>query len=222
MKRAVFTPGGLFAILAGLTFTRMEKPKKIKPPPIGFLIRELRIRGRLTAREISKRVGIDPRLLNSIEKGRIRNPSIDRLSEIAQALGMSLTHLIMLYEGKKIANFSKGSSTGEFVMNFEKKGVKLVSYTPPIREMFCGKMILGGKKKLDQAKFTMPATIFVQVILGKIIVEYQDEEVILGEGKNLLINGEHGFCFLNPTHRDASILFFSAPAPWGQPFLRPE
>lgn len=199
----------------------MKKQKNTNLPPIGFLIRELRKKNRLTARALAKRVGIDPRLLNTIEKGRIRNPSIDRLSEIASALEISLTHLIMLYEGKKAPNLSKGSSSGEFTFNFEKKGVKLISYTAPIREMFCGKMILTGKKRYEQAKFATSAIIFIQVILGKVVVEYQEEEIVLGEGKNLLLSSERGFCFFNPTQRDASMLFFSSPALWGQSFFRP-
>lgn len=198
----------------------MNKHKNAKLPPIGFLIRDLRLKNRLTARALAKRVGIDPRLLNTIEKARIRNPSIDRLSEIASALGISLTHLIMLYEGKKASNLSKGSSSGELVLNFEKKGVKLISYTAPIREMFCGKMILSGKRKYEQTKLSVPTIIFIQVILGKVAAQYQEDEIVLGEGKNLLLNSEHGFCLSNPTQRDVSMLFFTAPALWGQSFFR--
>lgn len=195
----------------------MKKNKTFQP--IGFLIREIRLKQRRKARDVAKQIGIDPRALNAIEKGRIRNPSIDRLAEISDALGMSLTQLLTLYEGKKPGRFVEGSSIGEFAMNYGKKGFKLISYTPPLREMFCGKMILGGKKQIDSTKFSLSVVVFIQMIVGKITVTYQDQEITLKEGKTLLLNGAYDFNFYNPTQRDASFLFFTSPAPWGQAFL---
>ena len=200
----------------------MKTNKAFKFQPIGFLIREIRLRQRRKARDVAKRIGIDPRALNAIEKGRIRNPSLDRLAEISDALGMSLTQLLTLYEGKKPGRFAEGNSIGEFTMNYGKKGFRLISYTPPIREMFCWKMILSGKKQIDPAKFSLPVMIFIQIIIGKLIVTYQDREIVLKEGKTLLLNGAFDFGFYNPTQRDTSFLFFTSPAPWGQAFLEHE
>ncbi|GEM_PF-1340259 len=200
----------------------MKSHKTYKFQPIGFLIREIRLKQRRKARDVAKQVGIDPRALNAIEKGRIRNPSIDRLAEISNALGMNVTQLLMLYEGKKPGRFMEGSSIGEFTMNCGKKGFRLVSYTPPIREMFCGKMMLGGKKQIDPTKFSISVTIFIQMLIGRLIVTYQDREITLKEGKTLLLNGAYDFSFYNPTQRETSFLFFTSPAPWGQAFLERE
>jgi transcriptional regulator with XRE-family HTH domain len=102
----------------------MKTNKAFKFQPIGFLIREIRLRQRRKARDVAKQIGIDPRALNAIEKGRIRNPSIDRLAEIADALGMSLTQLLTLYEGKKPGRFAEGNSIGEFTMSYGKNGFR--------------------------------------------------------------------------------------------------
>lgn len=190
-----------------------------KLEPVGKIIREIRLSKRMTARALSERIGIDPRLLNAIEMGRIRSPSLERLSDIAGALGISLPELLAQYEGKKPGNYVESSSSGEFVMDFSRKGFKLISYTPPIPEMFCGKIILDGKKKIDSTKFSMRVLIFIQVIIGKLLVNYQGEDHLLKEGRTLLLNGRFEFGLQNPTMKGTSFLFFTSPAPWGESFL---
>lgn len=199
-----------------------EKPlEKSRRDYIGRIIREIRMKQGMTARELARRVGVDPRLINAIEMGRIRNPSLDRLSDIATAIGLNLSQLLTKYETRKPGNFSEGGAQGEFMMDFPNKGFRLISYTVPIKEMFCGKMILDGKKSVDKTKFPMAVLIFIQVIIGKMIVNYQGDDMTFKEGQSFLLNGRYEFAISNPAARATSFLLVTTPAPWGQSFFQP-
>lgn len=146
-------------------------------------------------------------------------PSMERIADLAYALGLDLSRLFAQYCGRRPEQVSQGSASGEFVMDFGKKGFKLISYTVPVREMFCGKMTLSGKKRVDTDKFSLPVMVFIQVLIGKLAVEYQDKAISLREGGTLLLNGANGFTFQNLSQRETSLLFFTSPAPWGQSFF---
>ena len=202
---------------------KQKKPgrKKLQTTstPIGNLIRELRLKQNITARKLAASVGTDPRIINAIEMGRIQNPSLDRLRAIAKALGLTLVELLAKYEMQKPGHWMESSSSGEFVMDFGHQGFKLISYTRPVREMFCGKIILKGRRKIDTTKFQLPVLVFIQVLIGKLSLTYYGEERLLREGRTLLLNGHYEFGIRNPSDRDAAFLFFTSPAPWGEAFL---
>ena len=189
-------------------------------PHIGKLIRELRLGQRISARELARRLHIDARTLNAVEKGRIVSPSIERLHAFASGLGLSLGQLFAMYETQNGGRLMDANPQGAFVVNVPKRGFKLFSYTPPVREIFCGKMILGGRKKLENTKFSFPVTIFIQLIIGRVILNYPPSERVLKEGEAVLFDGRYAFTLVNPAARDASFLFFTAPAPWGESFFR--
>jgi len=174
----------------------------------------------MTAKHLATKIGIDPRTLNAIEMGRIRNPSIDRLRALAGGLNLSLTQLLDRYESDSPENFIQGSPAGIFTMDFGAKGYKFISYTPPISEMFCGKLVLKGKRRFEPLQFRDASLIFIQIIYGKLLVTCNGSERPLREGETLLFNGGNSFKFSNPLVRDTSILFIATPTPWGRSFYQ--
>lgn len=60
---------------------------------LGRRIREVRLERGLTQEELAHRAELDYSYLNQIENGR-RNPSLDAINGIAQALGVPVRELI--------------------------------------------------------------------------------------------------------------------------------
>jgi len=187
---------------------------------IGNHIKALRQMQKISANAFAKKVGIDAQALNAIESGRTKNPSLERIQTIAKALGLTRAELFLSYDNPKPAGFQKANPPGEFVMSFGKRGFKVISYTPPLSEMFCGKLILYSKSMMDETGFLLPVMIFIQVIIGKVNVTWMGNEHLLREGRIAYFDGRYSFKISNTTHRDASLLFFTSPAPWGQSFLK--
>ena len=63
---------------------------------IGNVIRELRLKDNLTIAEVAAQAGISRGMVSKIENGQV-STSLETLSKIAQALGVSLAHLFRHY-----------------------------------------------------------------------------------------------------------------------------
>ena len=138
--------------------TQKDKPKKTKtalPLDIGQAVRRLREEKGLSGAELCRRgKGIDPKTLTALEKGRIRNPSMVTLEALAKGFGMSVSDLFRRAEFDQRDYFSLGSQKGLYKIDLPSQGIQLISFTPLIEELFCGKMILEGQKQFDQKLFS--------------------------------------------------------------------
>ena len=140
---------------------RMEEGEEIA---LGPTIRHLREKEGLGGVELCRRSGgMDPRTLNAIEKGRIRNPSVECLKRIARGLGCLVSDLFTQAEMGLDRNYHQGTPKGVFQIEFPKWGVKVVSATPPIPEFFCGKLILGPQRKVPGELLNRPSPLFLEV-----------------------------------------------------------
>ena len=194
-------------------------PKKPAQPAqndlwdIGGLVRTLREEKKLSGAELCRQAGgMDPKLLNALEKGRIKNPSIQTLSKLAGVLTVSLADFFTTASARREEAFSTGSQRGNFSMEFAAYGARLVSFTPFIKEFFCGKIFLGSKKKFDQKMLKHPSPQFISVILGQALIQVGDKTVHLKEGQNVYFNGALKHSVTNPLQREAVMMFVTAPS----------
>ena len=180
---------------------------------LGRKIREMREKAGMTGAELCRRSGgMDPRTPNAIEKGRIRTPSIDTLQSLAGGLGCLVRDLFTQAELEVAQNYHRGSSKGLFQIDFPKSGVKLISLIPAIPHFFCGKMILAAKGKMEGQLPVHSCPIFIEVIMGKIEVLIETENLILKEGDTLLFNGGMEHKIHNPFNRESVLWMVTAPS----------
>jgi len=199
--------------------TKEKLPQKPARPvleetwALGPLIRALREEKKISGAELCRQAGgLDPRLLNALEKGRIKNPSIQTLSRIARVLTVTLADFFTIAEARREDAFATGSQRGHFTMEFPAFGARMVSFTPFIKEFFCGKIFLGAKKKFDQKMLKHPRPQFISVMLGQFIVQAGDKKVHLREGQNLFFNGALSHTITNPLHRESVLMLMTAPS----------
>lgn len=180
---------------------------------IGPLIRTLRQEKKMSGAELCRQAGgLDPRLLNALEKGRIKNPNLRTLSRIARVLTMTLADFFAIAEVRREDAFSVGSQRGHFAMEFPAFGARVVSFTPFIKDFFCGKIFLSAKKKFDRTMLQHPQPQFVSVMLGEFVIQAGDQKVHLNEGQNLFFNGALNHTVMNPLHRESVLMLMTAPS----------
>ncbi len=176
-------------------------------------IRRLRRERSLSGVELCRRSqDLDPRTLTAIEKGRIKNPSVKTLQSIARGLGVTISEIFRRSEMSIDRHFYLGSQKGNFQIDFPWRGVKAVSFTPFMKDFFCGKLILTAQKRFDETILNHPLPLFVSMLVGRIEVEIEGKKLNLKEGDNLFFNGILRHSFYNPLRREAVLLLVTAPS----------
>ncbi len=180
---------------------------------MGRIIRRLREeRGLSGARLCERALDLDPRTLTALEKGRIKNPSIHTLQSLARGFGVPVSDLFRRGEMEIDRYFQLGNQKGAYQIDFPKWGVKVVSFTPFIRDFFCGKFIFGPKKKLDETLLKHPLPLYVSSLVGRFDVIMEDKKFALREGDNLFFNGALRHTFMNALQRESVLLVMTAPS----------
>ena len=176
-------------------------------------VRTLRMAKGLTGVELCRRAeDLDPKTLGAVEKGRIKNPSIKTLLSISRGLGIAVADLFKKAEVDLDRSISLGSQKGAFQMDFPHQGVKIVSFTPFVRQFFCGKLILSPKKKLNHTLLKHPLPFYITTLIGRFEIQIEDKQISLKEGENIFFNGALSHSFYNPLQRESVLLMVTAPS----------
>ncbi|MFZ5802947.1 MAG: helix-turn-helix domain-containing protein [Candidatus Omnitrophota bacterium] len=182
-------------------------------PDIPRLVKTLRLEAGWSGAELCRRTGdLDPKTLTALEKGRIKNPTLKTLSSLARGFGLSVGDLFRHAEIDFEKNFKRGSQQGAFQVYFPKSGVRVVSFTPLLREFFCGKVILPPRTVIPETLVEHFFPVFVSVLLGNVRVTVQDKQEILKEGENLFFNASFRHGFSNPLRKEAVFMLMTAPS----------
>jgi len=180
---------------------------------LGAKVRDLRMRKGLSGVELCRRAGnLDPKTLTAVEKGRIKNPSVKTLLSLARGLGVMVGDFFREIELEMGHSIHRGTQKGAFQVEFQKQGIKIVSFTPFIKDFFCGKIILSPKKKLTQTLLRHSSPLFVSSLIGRVELEVAEQKWDLREGDNLFFDGVLKHSLYNPLHRDAVLLIVTAPS----------
>lgn len=176
-------------------------------------ILELRKQKKLSAKQVCMNAGdLDPKTLNAIEKGRIKNPSVQTLQSVAAGLGITVGDLFKQAELKFDRNLYAGNQKGVYQIDFHHSGIRVVSFTPFVKDFFCGKVILASHKRLDHNLLHHPLPIYLSVLVGRIEANVEGKQLSLREGDNLFFNGILSHSFYNPLEREAVFLLVTAPS----------
>jgi transcriptional regulator with XRE-family HTH domain len=196
-----------------------SKEKTARPIEIGPVVRRLREEKKLSGAELCRRgKGIDPKTLTALEKGRIRNPSIVTLEALAKGFGMTVSDLFRRAEFDQRDYFSLGSQKGLYKIDLPSQGIQLISFTPLMEDLFCGKMILEGQRRFDEKFFRGGGAFFVMTLIGQFEGEVEGRKVTLKEGDNLYFWGGMKFRLSNALQRNSSLLLVTAPSCLGHRF----
>ena len=195
---------------------KLEKRKtSVCPLEIGPIVRSLREERGLSGVELCRRgKGIDPKTLVALEKGRIRNPSMVTLEALAKGFGMSVSDLFRRAEFDQRDYFSLGSQKGLYKIDLPSQGIQLISFTPLMEELFCGKMILEGQKQFDEKLFGRDGAgaFFIMTLIGQFEGEIEGRRVALKEGDNLYFYGGMRFRLANALQRNSTLLLVAVPS----------
>jgi len=196
--------------------SRKDKPEKIKtfrPLDIGKIVRRLREEKGLSGVELCRRgKGIDPKTLVALEKGRIRNPSVTTLEALAKGFEMTVSDLFRQAEFDQRDYFSLGSQKGACKIELSSQGIQLISFTPLMEKLFCGKMILEGQKRFDEKLLGEGGAFFIMTLIGQFEGQVEGRKVVLKEGDNLYFYGGMKFHIANALQRNSTLLVVAAPS----------
>lgn len=193
---------------------KLEKRKtSVRPLDMGQVVRRLRSEKGLSGAELCRRgKGIDPKTLVALEKGRIKNPSIATLEALAKGFGMTVSDLFRQAEFDQREYFSLGSQKGLYKIDLPSQGIQLISFTPLMEELFCGKMILEGQRRFDEKLLGGGGAFFVMTLIGQFEGEVEGRKVTLKEGDNLYFYGGMRFHLMNTLQRNSTLLWVAVPS----------
>ena len=163
---------------------------------VGSVIRELRLKDNLTIAEVAAQAGISRGMVSKIENGQV-STSLETLSKIAQALGVSLAHLFRHYNMPSGgAQLVKNGAGMEVVRRGTRRGhtYHLLAYDQGPRKAFEPFLITMDDASEVFPTFEHPGTEFIFMLKGKIEYRHGLHTYVLEPGDSLTFRGDipHG------------------------------
>ena len=163
---------------------------------LGNVIRELRLKDNLTIAEVAAQAGISRGMVSKIENGQV-STSLETLSKIAQALGVSLAHLFRHYNmpsgGAQLVKTGEGM---EVVRRGTRRGhtYHLLAYDQGPKKTFEPFLITMDDASEVFPTFEHPGTEFIHMLKGRIEYRHGLQTYILEPGDSLTFRGDipHG------------------------------
>jgi len=163
---------------------------------IGNVIRELRLKDNLTIAEVAAQAGISRGMVSKIENGQV-STSLETLSKIAQALGVSLAHLFRHYNMPSGgAQLVKNGAGMEVVRRGTRRGhtYHLLAYDQGPRKAFEPFLITMDDASEVFPTFEHPGTEFIYMLKGRIVYRHGQHTYVLEPGDSPTFRGDipHG------------------------------
>jgi transcriptional regulator with XRE-family HTH domain len=163
---------------------------------LGNVIRELRLKDNLTIAEVAAQAGISRGMVSKIENGQV-STSLEMLSKIAQALGVSLAHLFRHYNmpsgGAQLVKSGEGM---EVVRRGTRRGhtYHLLAYDQGPKKTFEPFLITMDDASEVFPTFEHPGTEFIHMLEGRIEYRHGQHTYMLERGDSLTFRGDipHG------------------------------
>lgn len=163
---------------------------------LGATIRELRLRHRLTIADVAQMAGISRGMLSKLENGQA-SPSLETLSQLAAALGVTLSSLFRNFNapvgGAQLVKKGEG-------MEVVRRGTKightyhLLAYDQGPKKIFEPFLVTITNKSEVFPSFEHPGTEFIYVLEGKMKYRHGQQTYMLSPGDSLTFRGKvpHG------------------------------
>lgn len=163
---------------------------------LGSVTRALRQRDHLTIADVASQAGISPGMLSKIETGQAAM-SLDTLSRLSQALGVSISQMFRDYElpagGAQLVKAAEGM---EVVRRGTRRGhtYRLLAYDKGPRKRFEPFLVTMDDASEVFPSFEHPGTEFIYLLEGKIEYRHGKQTYLLEPGDALTFRGDvpHG------------------------------
>lgn len=150
---------------------------------IGARIKDLRIRQRITLKELAKKTALTTSFLSQLERD-LSSPSVSSLEKIAEALNTKIGYFFEREEGKELIFVKKG--LGKKVIDKEKNiscetlasGFLNIKMQPQVFTVGIGAELTEDSIRAEGEKFGM-------VLKGKVELLYNSEKLTLEEGDSI-------------------------------------
>jgi transcriptional regulator with XRE-family HTH domain len=163
---------------------------------LGGMIRETRQKDHLTIADVAAQAGLSRGMLSKIENGQAAT-SLDTLSRIAAALGVSLAHLFRHYNVPSGgAQLVKSGAGMEVVRRGTRRGhtYHLLAYDQGPQKAFEPFLISMDDASEVFPTFEHPGTEFIHMLQGRIEYRHGQQTYVLEPGDSLTFRGDvpHG------------------------------
>lgn len=163
---------------------------------LGSVIRDLRLKDHLTIADVAAQAGISRGMLSKIENGQA-STSLDTLSRVAGALGVSMAHLFRRYDVPSGgAQLVKAGEAMPVVRRGTRRGhtYHLLGYDRGPKRTFEPFYITMDDVSEVFPSFEHPGTEFIYMLRGKIEYRHGQQTYVLEPGDALTFRGEipHG------------------------------
>lgn len=158
---------------------------------LGGTIRELRQKDHLTISDLATQAGLSRGMLSKIENGQAAT-SLDTLSRIATALGVSLAHLFRNYNVPSGGALLVKSGEGmQVVRRGTRRGhtYQLLAYDQGPQKTFEPFLITMGDASEVFPTFEHPGTEFIYMLEGRIEYRHGQHTYMLAPGDSLTFRG---------------------------------
>lgn len=163
---------------------------------LGNVVRTLRLKDKLTIADVAAQAGISRGMVSKIENGQV-STSLETLSKIAQALGVSLSHLFRHYNiPAGGAQHVKAGEGMEVVRRGTKRGhtYHLLAYDQGPKKTFEPFFITMDDASEVFPTFEHPGTEFIYLLKGRIEYRHGQQRYLMEPGDSLTFRGDiaHG------------------------------
>jgi transcriptional regulator with XRE-family HTH domain len=158
---------------------------------LGLAIRHERQRQQLTIADIAERTGLSRGMLSKIENGQA-SMSLDSLSRVAEALGVSMASLFRHLETKEGgAQHIKAGAGMEVVRRGTRRGhtYHLLAYDRGPKKRFEPFLISLDDQSEVFPVFEHPGTEFIYMLQGKLEYRHGKQTYVLDPGDSLTFDG---------------------------------
>jgi transcriptional regulator with XRE-family HTH domain len=163
---------------------------------LGSTIRELRLKHHLTIAEIAQRTDLSHGMLSKLENGQT-SASLETLSRVARALGVSMSSLFRQYDiPEGSAQLVKNGQGMEVVRRGTKRGhtYHLLAYDQGPTKLFEPFLITMDDEAEIFPTFEHPGTEFIYILEGKLEYRHGTQTYLLEPGDSFTFRGDiaHG------------------------------
>jgi transcriptional regulator with XRE-family HTH domain len=163
---------------------------------IGTMLRDIRLRHRLTIADVAYRVGISKGMVSKLETGQT-SASLETLAQITNALGITLSNLFRDFNMPTgSAQYVKKGEGMEVVRHGTKKGhtYHLLAFSKGPKKIFDPFLVTINNKSEVFPSFEHPGTEFMYILEGKIKYRHGKQTFTLSPGDAITFAGKipHG------------------------------
>ena len=171
-------------------------------PNVGYMIRSLRDKQRLSLRDLADLSGLSVNAISKIERGE-NSPTVSSLYQLASALGVHITDLFR-QEIHQVVVFVKAEDST--FLKSEGLVIEGLGSGLPHQQLEPFKLIIDPNADYTSEPVTHSGEEFIYCLKGKLEYFIGNDSFILEQGDKLLFKASQPHCWRNPGEDPAEII----------------